>query len=260
MTETEVVKRLERLERDNRRLKRLATVALIIATALGAIYAAQPVPDKMTAHEIDVVDTAGRVRIKLAVSHMEKDSGGHTYEGPNVALYDANGVKREEIGGYLSLFGPQLTMFDDHGNQAVSLDGGNCPPVCLGPSLALEKGNTSAVLSTVGTNLGPQLFLGGVPGKGPTIELWSRTRPNILKGLLGKSQDNTQEKTPLPDVLISDYNDGPAISLTDGQGFSMNLGSSGTVNSRTGETQQTSAASITMFGNDKDHHVIWKAP
>jgi hypothetical protein len=40
----------------------------------------------------------------------------------------------------------------------------------------------------------------------------------------------------------------------------MDLGSSSTTKTITGETQQTSAASIVMFGNDKDHYVIWKAP
>lgn len=52
----------------------------------------------------------------------------------------------------------------------------------------------------------------------------------------------------------------PDVSLTDAQGFEMDLGSTGTVVPETGQTQQTSAASITMFGNDKNHRVIWRAP
>jgi hypothetical protein len=52
----------------------------------------------------------------------------------------------------------------------------------------------------------------------------------------------------------------PSVGLSDSQGFRMDLGSTGTINAKTGETQHTSAASITMFGNDKEHHVIWHAP
>jgi hypothetical protein len=42
-------------------------------------------------------------------------------------------------------------------------------------------------------------------------------------------------------------------------GFSMVLGTADLVTPTTGETHRTSAASITMFGNGKDHKVIWKA-
>jgi hypothetical protein len=52
----------------------------------------------------------------------------------------------------------------------------------------------------------------------------------------------------------------PSVGLSDSQGFRMDLGSTGTINTKTGETQRTSAASIVMFGNDKKRHVIWQAP
>lgn len=59
---------------------------------------------------------------------------------------------------------------------------------------------------------------------------------------------------------LSVFGDRPSVSLTDRQGFSMALGSTATHTALTGETQQTSADSVVMFGNDKEHHVIWKAP
>ena len=52
----------------------------------------------------------------------------------------------------------------------------------------------------------------------------------------------------------------PNIELNDPHGFKMDLGSTRTVAPTTGQTQQTSAASIVMFGNDEKHKVIWKAP
>jgi hypothetical protein len=52
----------------------------------------------------------------------------------------------------------------------------------------------------------------------------------------------------------------PTISLADGAGFRMDLGSTELETERTGETHQTSAASIVMFGSDKKRRVMWKAP
>lgn len=52
----------------------------------------------------------------------------------------------------------------------------------------------------------------------------------------------------------------PVIKLSDEYGYIMGLGSMSTVMPGKGERLQSSAASIVMFGNDKKHHVIWKAP
>lgn len=60
--------------------------------------------------------------------------------------------------------------------------------------------------------------------------------------------------------MFIDRSGSPNITLTDANGFKMDLGSTGKVNGRTGATEQTSAASIVMFGNDHEHHVIWQAP
>jgi len=49
-----------------------------------------------------------------------------------------------------------------------------------------------------------------------------------------------------------------SVSLFDEHGFATTLGRAGLVTPRTGETQLTSAASLTMF--DKNKTVIWKAP
>jgi hypothetical protein len=65
MTESELTARLERLERDNRRLKRAAIIPVLIAAALGAIFAARPTPDVIKAHAFQVVDSAGIVRATM---------------------------------------------------------------------------------------------------------------------------------------------------------------------------------------------------
>ena len=50
----------------------------------------------------------------------------------------------------------------------------------------------------------------------------------------------------------------PGILLANPKGFRMRLGSS--IISVAGETSQTTAAPIAVFGNDKDHRLIWQAP
>lgn len=52
----------------------------------------------------------------------------------------------------------------------------------------------------------------------------------------------------------------PSIELYDASGFETVIGAASTVSARTGEEHKTSAASITMFGNDKGRRVIWQAP
>lgn len=52
----------------------------------------------------------------------------------------------------------------------------------------------------------------------------------------------------------------PRVELQDSRGFMMDLGSIDLTTVHTGETHQTSAASIVMFGNDEKHHLIWHAP
>lgn len=144
MTEEEISRRIDRLERDNRRLKGFAAAVVIVLAALGAVSAARPVPQKIAAHEFDVVDGSGETRVMLGVIEG----------GPRIGLFDAQGKPR---------------------------------------------------------------------------------------AAMGEAADGS-----------------PVVHSQDSRGFAMDLGSTGTVNIMTGQTQQTSAASIIMFG--KDHHVIWQAP
>jgi hypothetical protein len=62
------------------------------------------------------------------------------------------------------------------------------------------------------------------------------------------------------DTFVAASGSTPMLEIHDSKGFSMALGSTNIVSPATGKTQQTSADSITMFGNDKEHRVIWKAP
>lgn len=66
MSETELVARLEKLERDNRRLKRLGVAALVLVAALGLMAATQPVPNVIKAHKFEVLNSSGKVEMRLS--------------------------------------------------------------------------------------------------------------------------------------------------------------------------------------------------
>jgi hypothetical protein len=93
MADTELLERLERLERHNRWVARLLFGVLVAALALTSIYAGRPVPMKVTAHGLDVVDGSGRVRIT-----MDVDQGM-----PTILMSDAQGVSH--MGMYLNKSG-----------------------------------------------------------------------------------------------------------------------------------------------------------
>lgn len=61
-------------------------------------------------------------------------------------------------------------------------------------------------------------------------------------------------------MLYADPSSGePTIRLSDKRDFMMDLGAT-RLEKATGESERTSAASITMFANGKKHQVIWRAP
>jgi len=199
MSETELIRRVEKLERDNRRLKGFGLATLVLATALATIYATQPVPQKITAHEFNVVDNSGRVRVRM-----------HTFATVPPQIPDES-----EIG-----------VYDAQGRSAVHIIAGPG-----GPSVILFAPTSEA------------------PQVGVRIHADSSGEPSIGlfdakgKAYLGVGQSGL-----------------PSLTLSDPQGFEMDLGSTQTQKLVTGATEQTSAASIVMFGNDEKHRVIWKAP
>jgi hypothetical protein len=239
MTESEFADRLERLEQDNRRLKRLVTVALVMAAALGAIYAARPVPQKIEAHEFDVTDNAGKVRVRIGVDYW-KSSNGQPYDAPALALYDAQGgdVIQEtatcEAQGCL----PSMTMFDKHQVPVITIR----PSSVEETKARLYVGNRQLIFSSDYNDIAQLLRLAKA-----TNDRIAVARAALIVAPFTPGIEISNDKAPFIQILGS-------------KGFSMDLGSIGTVNKKTGATQQTSAASIVMFGNDKDQHVIWQAP
>ncbi|MCL5670090.1 MAG: hypothetical protein M1423_02155 [Acidobacteria bacterium] len=52
----------------------------------------------------------------------------------------------------------------------------------------------------------------------------------------------------------------PSAEIKDADGYMMDLGSVDLTTVVSGQTSQTTADSIVMFANDKEHHMIWRVP
>jgi hypothetical protein len=111
-----------------------------------------------------------------------------------------------------------------------------------GASLSLGFHEAPAAFGLPRGSMVPDVTINDPPSSGPgvLVRLASEGRGFVGLGVSPKGQPN--------------------VELQDAAGFTMDLGTANTVTSATGATQRTSAASIVMFGNDKDHHVIWQAP
>lgn len=219
MTDTELAQRLENLERDNKRLKRIAAAGIALVATLAVIYAvscssarktidANSSAQKITAREFDVVDNAGRVRVKIATKCLPA-----TNCRPEIRLFDQDGTALTSLGaGALTVSGE---------NKAATLQSDRMQ-FSVGP-----KGNQPRVTAEMGSGSGR----GG------------------LLSLVGNG----------PSYVVINANS-PGVEIHDSQGYTMNLGTVALTTVNTGQTSQTTADSIVMFGNDNKHHLIWRAP
>ncbi len=245
MNDTELARRLEKLERDNRRLKKLGAAAFVLAAALGAIAATRPVPDVITSHKFVLVDQQGRARVTISTPAYAGAAIAMNADDPAIWLSDNKGNDRA------ILTTDSLRFADAKGKSLGAFPATDPVPqkITAREFDAVDaSGKVRATLST----------LQGVGGE-PTLTLTGQNRQVLLEGpglvmLLSNSQEGSSGITIGASHGLSN------IMLADRQGFEMDLGSAKTVAPKTGATQQTSAASIIMFGNDKEHHVIWKAP
>ena len=137
---------------------------------------------------------------------------------------------------------PSLMLYDAKGRPMLSLQGGGSQPglaihdvtgktrVMLGglsPNLAFYDDADDTTVSLDGDALGPRLLFFDAAGK--------------MKVHLGGS--------------------GPSLDLMDRDGYETDIGVSSAPNRKTGDMQQTTAASIVMFSKeDEQRKFIWRAP
>lgn len=302
MSDQELLTRLERLERENRRFKRVGIAVLVLVAIVTGLGAVQPIPSKIVAHEFDVVDGSGKVRVRLhtqangnlamiqvldTAGVAQADMTDGPVMGPSIDLgfhkLD-NGLPDAKVG-----WTPAVSIADSLLGPMISL---NAPGVALGPGVGIgvtSKGQPNITLMDAkGTGRATiSLFSSGEPefefvnesGR-DTVRLTSLSNGASLEFLGSQDQKIGNNSFPVDRMELSTWglsfddengaerariygspvSGGPNIELSDVDGYSMELGSTSMIIPTTGQKQQTSATSIVMFGNDKDHHVIWKAP
>lgn len=82
-----------------------------------------------------------------------------------------------------------------------------------------------------------------------TAELGSGSGGGGLLSLSGKGTNSVRVDS-----------NSPRVEIQDSQGYVMDLGAVDLTTVGTGQTSPTTADSIVMFSNDKEHHVIWRVP
>jgi hypothetical protein len=162
MTDIELALRLERLERDNLWLKRYGVVVLAVVTGLVAVAATRPVPQKITAHEFDVLDSSGKVGITIRgriVNVLDADSGLPRLAIGNVSpgvvgawLFEGHGSRQVELPGN---GGPDISIFDTQGRtrERIGLVGGE-PRITLNDTqgFRMDLGSTNTMTFATGTS------------------------------------------------------------------------------------------------------------
>jgi hypothetical protein len=160
---------------------------------------------------------------------MGQASQKKTVEANEFILRDNSGKVRASLSLKLNTSIAQLVLFDSEGTPRAQLDSG---VAAFGGNLSLTDAHGKDRVMVSAMDLGDRKM---------TLVL-----DPVSVGF------NDSEGNPKAAFASNQ------LYLSDSQGFSAQMGVSNLVTPHTGETHQTSAASLVLF--DKDQHVIWKAP
>jgi hypothetical protein len=240
MTVDELAHRIENLERENARLKRVALFAFVCVASLVAMAQRHPT-HSLEAESLVLKDLSGKARVRLTTL-----IGGR----PELAFLDDAERPYVTIAG-----GPEplvtLSQPGDTTQRQITLTAANklYGVSIYGPyrSTCSKVGCISAGISLI--NNGPAFSLFDDQGVEAASIQWNKSLGALvtLGGLNAKTE-----------AVLAVESGGARLALTDSNGFQSVLGSNSLENETTGETHQTSAASLVMFG--KDNKLIWKAP
>ena len=249
-----ILSRIETVEKENRRLKRYALAALLLTGILVLTGQARP-GHTIEANEFVLRDAAGRARARLSLESMQR---------PTLTFYQENGQLAASLAGGEE---PFLTLSRAGSNEQASLEAtkGFCglgvydKTIRAGlsiqngvPGLDLfdERGKKTAAIASESTT-GPSLNLNDPEGKAG-FTLW--VAPLGIGPDFSMYNGAGKLGVDITDLVET----GPSLKLTDPDGYSTVIGSANLVQARTGEKHKTSAASLVLFGKDKE--VLWSAP
>lgn len=119
------------------------------------------------------------------------------------------------------------------------------------PALFLNDTTETARVMLYGSDSGAGLSLFGGAGKIATLDVTSKAGPRLF--LSGRAEPGR-----IALAILTVPADGPSLELDDPNGFATQIGIAKLMTTSTGESHQTSAASIVLLG--KDQKVLWSAP
>lgn len=265
--------RVAKLEAQNRHLKKAGIASLIVASAVIAM-AQVPAKKVIEANEFVLQDASGKTRARLSMEttdrptlsfYKDKSTITTSLAGGDEPFLTMNRVGTAEqvmLGANKAFLG--LGLYEREIRAGLSLQKGT-------PALDLfnEKGKPQASLSAPSDGTALSMF--DVNGKqqvsmmvspvGPTFDMHD---PDSKAGFTlwvargaGPDFSMYDSKGNLSVDLVTPDGE-PSLKLQDKEGYSATFGSADLLVPSTGRKENTSAASIALFGKDKK--VLWSAP
>ena len=217
-----ILSRIARLEAQNRRLKRGVLAGLAAVASLGLLLVASLALLGQTAGQTGQTQRKPTPRAPAPAPPPAPPVMPKNIEAESFVLKDVNGKVRAELS--MGGTGPSLKLRDQAGTALVTLSLNDSAPG--GPFLLLSDPQHHAGLSM-----------------------------SVLEGA-GSQLSLTGERADIQ-AHIGVTPEGTSLALSDGEGFTANLGS-GMQPSKNGQVKKTTAASITLL--NKDRKLLWSAP
>ncbi|HEV2381818.1 MAG TPA: hypothetical protein VG206_18775 [Terriglobia bacterium] len=239
MTPEDIAQRLEKLERDNRRLKGFAVGVLVLATALSAIDATQPIPDVIKTHKLVVVDARGEPRAFLSGTEDPVSYKEENYQ-----------------------IGPDLELLDPKGNPGISLGYVVQKKVSI-PGLMLNDPTKARITILAQPSGYPQIELSDAQGQSTDLTSTSvafKDAKGNARAIVGAEADigaNIELRDAAGETrarMLVNPSGVPTIKLDNAEGYSLALGILGNA------VAPYPPVAISIYGSDKKHSVIWQAP
>lgn len=167
--------------------------------------------------------------------------GSRTLRAHQLVLTDAAGNTRVKLSAMDGKV-PRLTLYDAKGRPMLSLVGGGSQP---GLAISDMTGKTRVMLGGLSPNLAFYDDAGNT-----TVSLDGDALGSRLLFFDGAGKMRVHLGGP-----------GPSLDLMDANGYETDIGVSTAPNPKTGDMQETTAASILMFSKqDEARKFIWRAP
>ncbi len=132
---------------------------------------------------------------------------------------------------------PSIKMFDKDGKPVTSIGAGTLSVSGGAQTATLLRDHLQFSVAANGSKPRVTAELGSGSGGGGLLSLQSNNGSYVVVNA-----------------------NSPSVEVKDSQGYMMDLGAVDLTAVISGQTSQTTADSIVMFGNDNKHHLIWRAP